>query len=129
MSWGLYDGATKIDNINTDTVGYKDYTLKAVFPKGRYGETESSKLLTVSSTFRTTLFMILLPTRHQTPTRSWTFTQGDNVTINAISAVQYASGSNAITPVANDTFTWKNNDAPSMDQIGKFTKTVVVEDW
>ena len=41
--------------------------------------------------------------------------------------MQYASGSNAITPVANDTFTWKNNDAPSMDQIGKFTKTVVVK--
>ena len=41
--------------------------------------------------------------------------------------MQYASGSNAITPVANDTFTWKNNDAPSMDQIGKFTKTVIVK--
>ena len=40
MSWGLYDGTTKIDDINTDTVGYNDYTLKAVFPKGRYGETE-----------------------------------------------------------------------------------------
>ena len=41
MSWGLYDGTTKIDDINTDTVGYKDYTLKQFFPKGRYGETES----------------------------------------------------------------------------------------
>ncbi|MCB7323352.1 accessory Sec-dependent serine-rich glycoprotein adhesin, partial [Streptococcus parasanguinis] len=126
MSWGLYDGATKIDDINTNTVGYKDYTLKAVFPKGRYGETESSKLLTVSSTFRHIVYdLVANPT--PSPTRSWTFTQGDNVTINAISAVQYASGSNAITPVANDTFTWKNNDAPSMDQIGKFTKTVVVK--
>ncbi|WP_305366761.1 Rib/alpha-like domain-containing protein, partial [Streptococcus sp. HMSC072D03] len=126
MSWGLYDGVTKIDNINTDTVGYKDYTLKAVFPKGRYGETESSKLLTVSSTFRHIVYdLVANPT--PSPTRSWIFTQGDNVTINAISAVQYASGSNAITPVANDTFTWKNNDAPSMDQIGKFTKTVIVK--
>ena len=126
MSWGLYDGTTKIDDINTDTVGYKDYTLKAVFPKGRYGETESSKLLTVSSTFRHIVYdLVANPTPN--PTRSWVFTQGDNVTINAISAVQYASGSNAITPVANDTFTWKNNDAPSMDQIGKFTKTVIVK--
>ena len=126
MSWGLYDGTTKIDDINTDTVGYKDYTLKAVFPKGRYGETESSKLLTVSSTFRHIVYdLVANPT--PSPTRSWIFTQGDNVTINAISAVQYASGSNAITPVANDTFTWKNNDAPSMDQIGKFTKTVIVK--
>ncbi|MFR5847950.1 MAG: hypothetical protein ACLUFP_10130 [Streptococcus salivarius] len=32
MSWGLYDGTTKIDDINTDTVGYKDYTLKQ-FPR------------------------------------------------------------------------------------------------
>ena len=72
MSWGLYDGTTKIDDINTDTVGYKDYTLKAVFPKGRYGETESSKLLTVSSTFRHIVYdLVANPTPN--PTRSWVF--------------------------------------------------------
>ena len=128
MSWGLYDGVTKIDNINTDTVGYKDYTLKAVFPKGRYGETESSKLLTVSSTFRHIVYdLVANPT--PSPTRSWIFTQGDNVTINAISAVQYASGSNAITPVANDTFTWKTMMLRAWIKSENSRKQLIVKNW
>ncbi|KXT76458.1 Rib/alpha-like domain-containing protein [Streptococcus sp. DD12] len=131
MDWVVTANGQRITDysqINTNTAGYTDYTVTAYLPKGRFGQTDSASRLSMTTTFRHIVYDIVANDAPATsPTKTWTVTQGQSLAIHPASGVKYNTGSNAISPVTADTFSWKDGDAPSADKAGRFVKTIVVK--